>query len=310
MTPVPTNWERTGLFSGHRGGVYALAPDAEAHSFLSTGSDGRVVRWDLRSPDAGLQLAAVSAPVFSMHHDRERGWLFLGDGNGGLHLIDLRARAELHLVKAHQQGIFHIVAIGPTRIACAAGDGALSIWRLPSLEMERLIPLSDAKLRCLAPSPDGAWLAVAGLDGTVRVLDTEALNEHWTLHAHERGAASVQWHPRKSVLLSGGRDGHLRLWRAEAGFPALHALPAHRASIYAITFSHDGRLCATAGPDSTVMLWDAMSFDPVLRMKRHGRGHSHSVNCLLWTGDGTLLSGSDDRTIRAWRPFRTGGTPE
>lgn len=306
MTAAPSAWERTALFSGHRAAVYALAPDAEGHGFLSTGGDGRVVLWDLRAPDAGVQLADVGGPVFSMHHAMERGLLFLGDKDGGLHVVDMRARRALRHLQAHERGIFRILAPAPERLLCTGGDGLLTVWRVPGLELERSIPLGVGKLRGMAASPNGAWLAVAGLDGGVRILDTVAFNEHRRLEAHERGAASVAWHPHKPVLVSGGRDGHLRFWRTDKGFAPLHALPAHRGNIYAITFSPDGRLCATAGPDSTVMLWDAATFAPVMRVKRHGQGHSHSVNSLLWTDGGTLLSGSDDRTIRAWGPVQNG----
>ena len=300
-------WARQGLFTGHRGAVYALTPWGGTNGFLSTGGDGKVVRWDLRTPDTGEQVADALMAVFAMHHDAARGLLFLGNEAGGMHVIDLREREEIRLLQAHKRGIFSIRPIAGDRLVCTGGDGCLTVWKLPGMEQERCIPLSEQKLRGMVVSPDGAFLAVAGLDGRVRVLDTSELNELHTLQGHDRGAASLCWHPAKPVLISGGRDGHLRFWRTDRGFAPLHAFPAHRANIYAIAFDPTGRLCATASRDKSVKLWDAASFDPVDRLEQKAKGHTHSVNDLLWMRDGeVLLSAGDDRTIRSWCPPQNG----
>ncbi len=307
MDQHASGWAKRSQFTGHRGAVYALAPLNGAHAFLSTGGDGKVVRWDLRTPDAGEQVADALMAVFAMHYDADSGRLFLGNEAGGLHVIDLREREELRSLQAHKRGIFRILPIGGQRLACTGGDGCLTVWSLPGMEQERRIPLSEEKLRGMAVSPDGTLLAVAGLDGRVRILETAELNELHTLEGHDRGAASLCWHPAKPVLISGGRDGHLRFWRTDRGFAPLHAFPAHRANIYAIAFDPLGRLCATASRDKSVKLWDAASFDPVDRFEMKAKGHTHSVNDLLWMRDGdVLLSAGDDRTIRAWGRVQNG----
>lgn len=297
-------WKRSGLFSGHRGAVYALEPTRDPHLFLSAGGDGKVVRWDLRSPDNGEQVADALKAIYAMHHDLERRLLFIGNSEGGLHVVDLAEGEELRHLTNHRLGIFRIIALDKERIACAGGDGILSIWRVPSMDLLRNIPLSAEKLRGLSVSPDGALLAVASLDGRVRVLDTQDLNERQGIDAHERGAASVCWHPSKPVLITGGRDGHLRFWRTDAGFEAVQAIPAHRANIYGIAFDRSGALCATASRDKSVKLWDAGSFEPVGRLELKQGGHTHSVNSVLWCADGSLITASDDRRVLHWRMDR------
>lgn len=294
-------WERKALFTGHRGAVYALQGTANPDLFLSAGGDGKVVRWDLREPERGEQVADALKSIYAIHFDRERKLLFMGNNEGGLHLVDLSEGEELRHLVAHKLGIFRIVPLGRDRIVCSGGDGAISIWKIPSMELERQVPLSDEKVRGLAVSGDGSLIAIAALDGRVHVLDTQYLNTVRTIEAHERGAASVCWHPTKPVLITGGRDGHLRFWRSENGFDGLHAMPAHRANIYGIAFSPDDTLCATASRDKSVKLWDATTFDPVDRLELKQGGHTHSVNAVLWSANGTLLSAGDDRTVRAWR---------
>lgn len=294
--------QRRAIFTGHRGPVYALQGTRNPNLFLSASGDGKVVRWDLRSPDSGEQVADALKAIYALHHDQERKLLFIGNGEGGLHVIDLTEGEEIRHLKTHRLGIFRIVPLGDDRIVCAGGDGTISVWKVPSMELLRHVPLSEGKMRGLAVSTDGSMLATAALDGRIRVLDTGDLNEIHGFDAHERGAASVSWHPGKPVLISGGRDGYLRFWRSDADFEPLHAIPAHRANIYGIAFNADATLCATASRDKSVKLWDAGAFDPVDRLELKQGGHTHSVNAVLWCPDGRLLSAGDDRTVRLWEP--------
>ena len=298
-------WQRRATFSGHRGAVYALQGTRNPHLFLSASGDGRVVRWDIRSPDNGEQVADALKAIYALYHDQDRKLLFIGNAEGGLHVVDLAEGEEIRHLKTHRLGIFRILPLDKDRIVCAGGDGTISVWKVPSMELLRHVPLADEKVRGLAVAPDGSLLATASLDGRIRVLETHGFNEVHGFDAHERGAASVCWHPSKPVLISGGRDGHLRFWRSDADFKPLQAIPAHRANIYGIAFSPDGSLCATASRDKSVKLWDAATFDPVDRLELKQGGHTHSVNAVLWCADGTLLSAGDDRSVRAWTPSAT-----
>ena len=294
-------WQKTAQFTGHRGAVYALQGMANPNLFLSASGDGKVVRWDRRMPDHGEQVADALKPTYCIHHDRERKLLFIGNSEGGLHMVDLAEGEELRHLHAHRLGIFRIVPLGMERIMCSGGDGTVSVWKVPSMELERQVPLSEEKVRGIAVNPDGTLVAIASLDGRVHVLDAQDLNTLHTMDAHERGAASVCWHPTKPVLITGGRDGHLRFWRSDADFNLLQSIPAHRANIYGIAFNVEGTVCATASRDKSVKLWDAATFDPVDRFELKQGGHTHSVNALLWCADGTLLSGGDDRRVLSWK---------
>lgn len=287
-------------FTGHKGPVYALAEGPRPGTFLSGSGDGHVVLWTVDRPEAGELLVNVGQPVFSLCLEPSRARLTIGTDSGSLHVIDLNDRKEVQLMQHQAKGLYAILPVGGSRMLCASGDGTLAVYMQgPVLTLQRLIPLSDGKLRGLALDAGGQHLAVACGDGTVRVLDTTDLNEHHTLDAHEGGALCAAFHPTKPVLLTGGKDGHLRLWHATEKHRALMALPAHKAAIYRVAFNADGSLCATASRDKTAKLWDAITFDPLARLDRASGGHAHSVNTVLWV-DGTLITGGDDRSIVAW----------
>ncbi|MBP6392377.1 MAG: hypothetical protein KA175_13010 [Flavobacteriales bacterium] len=328
-------------FNGHRGPIYALARGLTGGSFLSGSGDGLVVEWHEDRPQDGAVLVNVGQAVFALGLMRQAELLFIGTEGGGLHVVDLASRKEIHLFEVHQKGVFRIVELPGGRMACAGGDGTLSVWgsvgterekvqgrRLKEEEMtgrangpsglplspstsplspsfarvalQRQIPLCEEKLRDIALSADGGSIAVACGDGTVRILESNLFNELFTLSAHAGGSTSVAWHPGKPALVSGGKDGHIRLWRSDDAFTPSLAFPAHRGSIYTIAFSEEGHLCATASRDKTAKLWDASTFDAMGRSDRSMGGHTHSVNAAIWSGD-ALITAGDDKRILLWR---------
>ena len=296
----------TVLFQGHTAAVYALAAGVSDRSFFSAGGDGQVIAWDLDAPDQGKLMAKVSDAIYSILFDGERDRLLIGTGAGRLHVIDLRAKAEVQVVELHRKGIFRILAHVPNGFVCAGGDGILSVWQWTdgadpstSVQLQRQIPLCDEKLRDIAISPTADRVAVACGDGTVREFEPTLFNETLRMEGHAGGATTVSYHPHKPVLISGGKDGELRFWHMHEGGREVHGFTAHKGSIYAASVNASGTWLASVGRDSLLKVWSANALDPVLRTARDRSGHTHSVNTALWLGD-TLITASDDRLVKAW----------
>ena len=64
----------------------------------------------------------------------------------------------------------------------------------------------------LALSPDGRWLATAGLDRTARVWDTSNGRLLAVLRGHDERLSAVQFSADGALLLTGSWDGSARLW--------------------------------------------------------------------------------------------------
>lgn len=292
----------TPVHQGHTGAVHALV---EAHgSLLSGGADGRVLGWDPRTPETVKLIAQVPSPVYSLLHVPTQQLLLIGTSTGELFVLDLLHRQVVHRYTAHTSGLFAFALLPGERVATAGGDGTLSIWELTNTtdrrcSLLRAIPLCDAKVRGLAVAPEGTELAVACGDGAVRILETTLFNEVATCTGHAGGSNSVYYHHNKPVLVSGGKDGHLRTWNRTDGYVELLALPAHRSTIYAISFNPGGRRMASASRDKTVKLWEAHSMEPVAKGANGLHGHNHSVNAACWF-DAGLFTAGDDRKVLRW----------
>ncbi|MBK6883808.1 MAG: hypothetical protein IPH05_12885 [Flavobacteriales bacterium] len=304
LHPMPnSSFEPIASFQGHKSAIYALCIDGEAGHFLSGGGEGIVVRWHVDRPEHGEALVNVGEALYSLCVLPDLDLLLIGTSTGRLLVIDRRTRTEVQAIEAHAKGIFRIVRSDARTVACAGGDGSLSTWKLDPdrnkpLTQLRRIPLCDEKLRDIVVSEDGERLVVACGDAALRELDLPSMNERQRFDGHAKGANCVAFHPTKPVLISGGKDGQVKVWRTDGS--CMHEFAAHKGSVYATRIDPTGQFLVSIGRDALVKIWDANSLEPVLRSTRARNAHTHSVNAALWFGN-VLITASDDRNIRAWQ---------
>ncbi len=293
-------------FEVHRASAPLYALSTINATVIAGSGNGAVLQWSAADPGRILLIAQMPAPVFALCSLGIHAFA-AGTSGGELFVVDLVARKAVQRLAAHASAIHAIATLGRNRMVTAGADGRLMVWirEAGSWHMQRNIPITDAKLRGLSISADGDWLAVAGGDGPVRLFDTVLFNETFTFSGHEGGSNCVVFHPQKAVLLSGGKDGHMRAWSMREPKLELLSVPAHRSALYAIAFDPMGLHCASASRDKTAKVWDAHTLEPVQRFDARAGGHAHSVNALAWCGDALITAGDDRRLIR-WSPDQNG----
>lgn len=103
----------------------------------------------------------------------------------------------------------------------------------------------------------------------------------------------------KNILLSvleNKRTFEWRLLHARMD-RSIQTLTAHTKPVVGIAVSKDGKMLATGGADSTIIIWDAATLQVIRRIA----AHKGQVTTLDFSPDGkTLISGSADRSLRLW----------
>ena len=79
------------------------------------------------------------------------------------------------------------------------------------------------------------------------------------LIGHEGSVNSVTFSPDGKQLVSGSRDGAIRLWNARTGEPIGNPLTGHEGWVNSVTFSPDGKQLVSGSSDGTVRLWNAQT---------------------------------------------------
>jgi len=151
-------------------------------------------------------------------------------------------------------------------------------------------------------SPDGQRIAAGTSSGRIVIWDRAGTRRH-LLKGHapaqsgETGVLGLAFSPDSKQLASAGAgDDRVRVWDVDTGKELL-TLKGHAASVYAVAYSPNGKLLASASMDRTVKVWDAVTGQERFTLDRH----TGPVFCLAFHPHGRrLVSGGGDGAVRVW----------
>jgi WD40 repeat protein/serine/threonine protein kinase len=267
----------------------------------------------------------------------------VGFEDGAVRLVAARSGEELAKTPADEVAVHELRWEGPGgRLACARGDGMVSLRSLPELELLQVLEGHTGAVHSVAFGAAGETIVSGSEDGTVRLWEAPPWSPRGMLLGHKDEVQSVAFHPDGKLLASGSKDGEVHLWdverRSEAGPP----LPA-AGTVNSVAFDASGRILAVS-EQGGIVIWDwrrhevrrrlatsgpvfALAFTPdgsrivlagqdgLLEVRQVttseareelGSAHMGTVHAMTLSADGALLAtGSQDRSVRLWKaPFR------
>jgi len=98
-----------------------------------------------------------------------------------------------------------------TRLVTAGSDGT-HVWDVRSWERTVAFEGHAGRVVVAALAPDGATVATAGTDRTVRLWDPANGNERLTLQGHEQEVTDITFSDDGTKLVTAGLDGVARVW--------------------------------------------------------------------------------------------------
>ncbi|HEX7733220.1 MAG TPA: serine/threonine-protein kinase [Ktedonobacteraceae bacterium] len=193
-------------------------------------------------------------------------------------------------------------------IACApAGtyatgceDGTVSVWNAS----ERIFMAKHgAAVNNVAWASDSLYLASSSNDMSVRVWNI-ADRTSGVLKNKQKGIYyTAAWSPDNVYLATASSKGtSIDVWIANDLKMLVRSYQISSDTIYALTWSYDGKYLAAAGQNRTVNVWEVQSGVLVTTYT----GHSAPVRALSWLpGSAVLASAGDDATVQVWDAFNS-----
>lgn len=262
-------WQVTGQqppreLAGHADGIWAVAASESGDAILTASADGTLRRWTgAGDPQPRFSLAA---PVKCLAHAGAGQQLAVGTTAGTVSVWDSATGSRLARVEPAAGPINGLCWLpGSGELLVAAGDGFVGRYRLAiddaadaaayRLQLVGSLSGHSRRVFAVAATTDGASLATAGEDKTVRLWTAEG--EPRGLLKHPGRVFSVAFDPSGLELLATGcEDGLVRIFTSE-GQECCRA-PGHRGQVNSVCWNAlptRGWDIASAGADGHAQLW-------------------------------------------------------
>jgi WD40 repeat protein len=326
------------VLKGHGATVRRIAFSADGKLLASASHDKTAKLWNVETGAEVATLAGHGDAVWDVAIAADGRSLATASADGTVRLWNEGPTEELKgsygwrdfaVLRGHTDWVAAL-ALSPDGRSLASGgfDRRVILWDLEHREPQAKVEDLGSTVWDLAFTPEGSSL-LFGTGSHVRDEKPAATLKRWVLRgpapgavaaagsAPERFTGATSWLislavSRDGKLLAAGggtsiliRPGEVRFWDYLSGKERAVLAEAHQSTVWAVDFSPDGRLLASAGKDKLVKVWDLSGADGSSEAKPREamalQGHTSWVTDVSFSPDGALLaSGSEDGTVRLW----------
>jgi WD40 repeat protein/energy-coupling factor transporter ATP-binding protein EcfA2 len=299
------------ILEGHDGDVKALTFVPNSSIVYSTGTDGKLIKWDLNdSSNRGqvlLQNPNLSNTALAISPDGK--WLACGTDGAGIQLFNLAYMGfnPTPIVLIGHSGKIRSLIFAPdnqTLYSSGTNDNSIIKWDISSQANKQTIS-NAGRITKMDISTDGSTIAAGTLDGEILIFYTTQDYFKKVIRSDKSNPISCIAQSKNGKLLAtGDKQGNISIWSVDSG-KLIATLRGHLAKtiVSDVQFSPDNQLLGSVGTDGTVRLWDLSDFsNPPVVLKDH-QGYCFSI---AFSSDSHLfITGSSESPRLIYRPTST-----
>ena len=286
---------------GHNSAVYSVAFSPDCKSIVSGSNDGTILIWDLTSRQ--IKHSPFFDKVFSVVFSPDGNSVVSGSGYS-IRIWDASSGKQIKEPLIHTYAEDYSVAFSPDGKRIFSGSYNLHkitvrIWDATTCRQigePMSIYSNTLGYHSIDFSPDGKYIVSVSSDTVFLwdVINGKCLD---TLIGHNGMVNAVAFSPNGERIVSGAKDGTVRIWNSAAGKLFRRQLIGHSDEVHTVSFSPDGKRIVSGSEDKTIRIWDVTTGRCLNTLK----GHTDIVYSVVFSPDGKrIVSGSGDNTIRVW----------
>lgn len=303
--------KEVGQLIGHGWYPWTLAFGKDSQRLFSSGWDGNIRRWDMKSmQESPLEKLEYATSVIGASHDGK--WIAVAYEKGRVALVTVADGKEVASLALGKVAPSQVVFSSDSKWLAIGGSDTkqmhVSVWSIATAKEHHrwewgLGKDPNSNVEALAFSPDGRRLAAAVFRQSKAYLwDMETKNQIASLsHPQIYG---LDFDAAGESVVTVGWDTHFREWDAETGELGVDLdwkVGQEDLRMYGVSCSSVGDLVATAHMNSKIKIWNRK--DMTLRSEIDVR-QNFVFGALAFSKDGLwLASGAASGRISIWDPF-------
>lgn len=178
-------------------------------------------------------------------------------------------------------------------LSCSKND--IRIWNASKVQEILRIQVPNLTCHCIDITACGDTILSGWDDGKIRAFYPESGKLKYIIHdAHQESVTALAvcspdgYDDREYRLLSGGKDGRVRVWRISASRQSMEAsMKEHRGTVNSIQILKDNSACVSASADGSCIVWNlehyvraqAMFASTVFRKIMYHPDESQMISC-------------------------------
>ncbi len=206
---------------GHRDYVYQVAISHDGKRLASCGYDKSIRLWDVETGRVLSVLREHTDAVFAVAFSQDDTWIASGAGDRSVKIWDAKKGVRLYTLTDATEAVTTLqFRPGAVPVLTAGGnDKTIRTWTVNAgggKQVQSVIA-HTAPVLALRYSPDGARLASAGADRTVKIWSADSWTELRTLEPQSDWPQALAWSPDGRLLAVGRYDGTVSVYDSATG---------------------------------------------------------------------------------------------
>jgi WD40 repeat protein len=308
-TGVPRSARQDRTYDGHRPASTRCVAVSPGQERIASGGEDNLIRlWDAGSERCLATLQGHTSWVRAVQFTPDGQSLISASQDATLRVWDLASRQQRRLLEGHRNGVGCVAVSGDGRLAASGGDdGMLCLWDLRDGRLLTRVAAHKERVFGVAFCLDGQLVVSCGSDRLARLWEVHlpargtsgetALAEIARFEGHGDAVTCLALSVDGRLLLTGGRDGSVRLWDV-AERREIRSFVGHKDRVQAVAFGPNGKYAFTGSHDAALLCWDLQRTGEAALALQCADAVS-SVSCFA---DGRrMVVGTDDGGVALWQ---------
>jgi WD40 repeat protein/energy-coupling factor transporter ATP-binding protein EcfA2 len=284
------------VYSGHNNAVKAIAFTPNSKVFYTSGSDGKILKWDLSDTTKSYKLIHSENTIFQdISQSPNLKWLACASESKEILVVDLNTGNKNKLI-GHTGYVTSVDFSNDSEFLVSGGaDSTVLKWNNNSSEKTH-VGYCNSAVKSVAISPDDKLIAAASTNGEIVLWDSKTLKKQILFTGTETINVVTFSKDGKSIA-AGDKLGNIYIWStSDKGLIAKYK--GHNARVNDMQFSSDSKLLASASSDNTTKIWQTknLNIEPIVL-----KDHDAWVLALSFSSDAKeLVTACSNSVIKSW----------